>query len=146
VQSEMLKVSLLNARARQTLRASKELTAHPLQTSQGKLIAWYNSLPLNLKLEAMVQHDASTRLSLWRTYLLYLGGMMLCYRQIAAQGSPEQDNPLFKLKWDAVDAAMASAKTFRLLLDSGEVPKRCWLSRYKSPFSGLIQLALLINY
>ncbi|KAK7972455.1 hypothetical protein PG988_006589 [Apiospora saccharicola] len=140
VQSEMLKVSLLNAQARQTLRASKELTAHSLQTSQDELIAWYNSLPLNLKLEAMVEHDASTRLSLWRTYLLHLGGMMLCYRQIAAQGSPEQDNPLFKLKWDAVDAAMASAGTFRLLLDSGEVPKRCWLSSSHASMSCAILL------
>ncbi|KAK7928450.1 ankyrin repeat protein [Apiospora marii] len=123
MQNEMLKVSLLNARARQTLRASKELTEHSLQKNQDDLNTWYDELPSEAKIGAMFKHDTSTRLSIWRTHLLHLGGMMLCYRQIAAKGSPEQESSLLEFKRNAVDAAITSARAFRLLLDSEEVPK-----------------------
>lgn len=127
----MLHVSLHNAQAAGDLRASKEFTAHSLQASKEALQAWYEALPLGSQLKHIFEQDASTRRSIYHVHLLHLGGIMLCYRHIAAQEAqspPKQENSLFDHRNQALLAAVISARIFCLLLDREELPKRCWLT------------------
>ncbi|KAK7954150.1 hypothetical protein PG988_014844 [Apiospora saccharicola] len=154
VQNEMAKIALLKAKVMRMHLAFKELTPRSIQSIMGDLQTWYTRLPWQMRLENLMhsEHSASIRRSGFHVHLLYLGGMMLCYRRIAAQiTQPMQQSRqipfpegemtlLFDHCEEAVVAAATSARILRLLLDDNGVFKRCWLIIFQSYTSCVILL------
>lgn len=145
VQNEMAKIALLKAKVMRMHLAFKELTPRSIQSIMQDLQTWYSRLPWQMRLENLMhsEHSASIRRSGFHVHLLYLGGMMLCYRRIAAQITqpmqqsrripfPEEEMTLlFDHCEEAVVAAATSARILNLLLDDNGVFKRCWLIMYE---------------
>ncbi|KAK8100095.1 hypothetical protein PG999_010469 [Apiospora kogelbergensis] len=154
VQNEMAKIALLKAKVMRMHLAFKELTSRSIRTIMDDLQTWYRRLPWQMRLENLMdsEHSASIRRSGFHVHLLYLGGMMLCYRRIAAQISePRQQSRRIPFPEDemallldhceqAVVAAATSARILRLLLDDNGVFKRCWLIIFQSYTSCVILL------
>ncbi|KAK8038340.1 hypothetical protein PG994_015107 [Apiospora phragmitis] len=154
VQNEMAKIALLKARVMRMHLAFKELTPRSIQSIMDDLQRWYSRLPWQMRLENLMdsEHSASIRRSGFHVHLLYLGGMMLCYRRVAAQISqpmqqsrgipfPEEEMTLLLEHCEqAVVAAATSARILRLLLDDNGVFKRCWLIIFQSYTSCVILL------
>ncbi|KAK7996031.1 hypothetical protein PG991_015498 [Apiospora marii] len=154
VQNEMAKIALLKAKVMRMHLAFKELTPRSIQSIMEDLQTWYSRLPWQMRLENLMhsEHSASIRRSGFHVHLLYLGGMMLCYRRVAAQITqpmqqsrripfPEGDMALlFGHCEEAVVAAATSARILALLLDDNGVFKRCWLIIFQSYTSCVILL------
>ncbi|KAK8067302.1 hypothetical protein PG997_014049 [Apiospora hydei] len=138
VQNEMAKIALLKAKVMRMHLAFKELTPRSIQSIMDDLQTWYSRLPWQMRLENLMysEHSASIRRSGFHVHLLYLGGMMLCYRRVAAQITQPMQQPreipfpegemtlLLDHCEQAVVAAATSARILRLLLEDNGVFKR----------------------
>ncbi|KAK8017784.1 hypothetical protein PG993_014110 [Apiospora rasikravindrae] len=145
VQNEMAKIALLKAKVMRMHLAFKELTPRSIQSIMDDLQTWYSRLPWQMRLENLMhsEHSASIQRSGFHVHLLYLGGMMLCYRRVAAQITQPMQQPreipfpegemalLLDHCEQAVVAAATSARILRLLLEGNGVFKRCWLIMYE---------------
>ncbi|KAK8004508.1 plasma membrane SNARE protein (Sec9) [Apiospora arundinis] len=154
VQNEMAKIALLKAKVMRMHLAFKELTSRSIRSIMDDLQTWYSRLPWQMRLENLMhsEHSASIRRSGFHVHLLYLGGMMLCYRRIAAQITqpmqqarripfPEDEVTLLLAHCEeAVVAAATSARILNLLLGDNGVFKRCWLIIFQSYTSCVILL------
>lgn len=142
VQNEMAKIALLKAKVMRMHLAFKDLTPLSIRSIMDDLQSWYKRLPPQMQLENILKEapTASIRRSSFHVHLLYLGGMMLCYRRIASQmlqssGTswthvpfPEDSMALVLEQCEqAVVAAASSARILRLMLQDQGIFKRCWL-------------------
>ncbi|KAG7131588.1 Regulatory protein GAL4 like [Verticillium longisporum] len=87
VQTEMTKISLLNADILRMHLSSKELTSQAMDSIHKDLQDWHNQLPSQMRLANLCREDlpVEVRRSMLGTHLLYLGTTMLLYRRIASQ-------------------------------------------------------------
>ncbi|KAH6988735.1 hypothetical protein EDB80DRAFT_175252 [Ilyonectria destructans] len=155
VQTEMTKISLLNADILRMHLSSKELTSQAMDSINKEIQDWHNQLPSQMHLANICRGDlpVEARRSILATHLLYLGTTMLLYRRITLQfvqssGIDCGDDILSKLFEDtflnhadqAVTAARHSARILGLLHTEKGIFKRCWLIIFQSFTSCIVLL------
>ncbi|ROT36242.1 hypothetical protein SODALDRAFT_281851 [Sodiomyces alkalinus F11] len=142
VQSEMTKISLLQADIFRVHLAAKELDVFTIETIMKLLQDWYSNLPPEMYLINVEQQGLAEpiRVAICHAHLLHLGAIMLLYGKMAAQfvrmhGLTDKQN----IMWSPLEKAMAvyagegmtaartSVRILRLLYESNRIYKRCWL-------------------
>ena len=135
----MVKIAALNAGVMRSLLLNKELTSHRLQSVMNGLRAWYDELPMEIRLESLFQRETRIRHSGCHVHLLHLRGMMLCYGPIIAQlarNQCEHSNNIAIRKLldhceEALHAAMTSSWILHLLFDQRSMLNCRWLIMYE---------------
>ncbi|CRK11388.1 hypothetical protein BN1708_010135 [Verticillium longisporum] len=155
VQTEMTKISLLNADILRMHLSSKELTSQAMDSIHKDLQDWHNQLPSQMRLANLCREDlpVEVRRSMLGTHLLYLGTTMLLYRRIASQFvwtfgiDPEYDilwkpfeNTFLNHTDQGVTAARHSARILGLLREEKAIFKRCWLIIFQAYTSCVVLL------
>ncbi|KAH6971648.1 hypothetical protein BKA56DRAFT_495126 [Ilyonectria sp. MPI-CAGE-AT-0026] len=147
VQTEMTKISLLNADILRMHLSSKEMTSQAMDSIDKDLQDWHNQLPSQMHLANLCRQDVpvEARRSILATHLLYLGCTMLLYRRIASQFArssriddghdipwkPLEDSFLNHAD-QAMTAARHSARILGLLRAEKGIFKKCWLIIFQS--------------
>ncbi|KAL6405769.1 hypothetical protein AUP68_10907 [Ilyonectria robusta] len=155
VQTEMTKISLLNADILRMHLSSKELTSQAMDSINKEIQDWHNQLPSQMHLANICRVDlpVEARRSILATHLLYLGTTMLLYRRITSQfvrssridrgddilSKPLEDTFLNHAD-QAVTAARHSARILGLLHTEKGIFKRCWLIIFQSFTSCIVLL------
>ena len=135
----MIKVAALNAGVVRSLLPNRVLTSRHLQSVLNGLKAWYDELPVEIRLENLFQMETTIRQSGCHVHLLHLRGMMLCYGPIIAQLARNQcehsNNIAVRELLDhceeAVHAAMTSSWILHLLFEQRSMFNCRWLIMYE---------------
>ncbi|KAM0418777.1 hypothetical protein ACHAPT_012287 [Fusarium lateritium] len=155
VQTEMTKISLLNADILRMHLSSEEMTSQAMDSINKDLQDWHDLLPSQLHLPNLCRQDlpVEARRSILAAHLLYLGTRMLLYRRIASQfvwpsaadhgrnvvGESYEDKFLSYAD-EAITAARQSARILGLLQAEKGIFKRCWLIIFQSYTSCVVLL------
>lgn len=138
----MTKISLLKADILRMHLGFKEISVGAVGSAMHDLQQWYEELPSLIRLETAGQEHVpvETQRSIMHVHLLYLGTVMLLYRQIASgqlletlreHWNVESHIPSTKQLVDAshqaVLAATTSARILKLLFEDDAIFPRCWL-------------------
>ncbi|RSL89223.1 hypothetical protein CDV31_015918 [Fusarium ambrosium] len=155
VQTEMTKISLLNAEILRMHLSSKEMTCQAIDAIDKDLQDWHDLLPSQMHLPNLCRQDlpVEARRSILATHLLYLGTRMLLYRRIASQfvwPSPTDDESnvakesyedyLLSHADQAITAARQSSRILGLLQAEKGIFKKCWLIIFQSYTSCVVLL------
>ncbi|RSL57579.1 hypothetical protein CEP54_008230 [Fusarium duplospermum] len=155
VQTEMTKISLLNAEILRMHLSSKEMTCQAIDAIDKDLQDWHDLLPSQMHLPNLCRQDlpVEARRSILATHLLYLGTRMLLYRRIASQlvwPSPTDDGSNFARESyednllshadQAITAARQSSRILGLLQAEKGIFKKCWLIIFQSYTSCVVLL------
>ncbi|KAL5592299.1 hypothetical protein FOBRF1_013325 [Fusarium oxysporum] len=155
VQTEMTKISLLNADILRMHLSIKELPSQAIASINKDLQDWHNQLPRQMHLPNLYREDLSVqvRRTILATHLLYLGATMLLYRRIASlfvqlSGIGHRHGILWKPMENTflnhvdqgVTAATHSARILGLLRAEAGIFKRCWLIIFQAYTSCVVLL------
>jgi hypothetical protein len=141
VQIEMTKICLLKADILQINLTSETLSIPSVDPIMEDLEDWYKELPNSMQIGNLVNESipAPLRQSIYYVHLLYLGAIMLLYRQIAAKlANVQRLNPstaslgpenskLPRLMQEGVLAAKHSASILALLFAENGWVRGCWI-------------------
>ncbi|KAI3579731.1 hypothetical protein IWW34DRAFT_908952 [Fusarium oxysporum f. sp. albedinis] len=155
VQTEMTKISLLNADILRMHLSFKELPSQAMDSINKDLQDWHNQLPRQMHLPNLCREDlpVEVRRTILATHLLYLGATMLLYRRIASQFVRRSgvdhghgilwksiENTFLNHVDQGVTAARHSARILGLLRAEGGIFKRCWLVIFQAYTSCVVLL------
>ncbi|KAI9147209.1 Protein RTA1 [Paramyrothecium foliicola] len=142
VQSEMTKICVLKSNIIRMQWNFHELTADAMHSIMRDLQTWYGELPEMMRLGVAGQEDMpiGTRRSVLHVHLLYLGAMILLYRQLALRFVQSYrdgghasflqgplHNVVLAYSSEVALAASTSARIIKLLFENNSIFKRCWL-------------------
>ncbi|QKD57570.2 uncharacterized protein FOBCDRAFT_140392 [Fusarium oxysporum Fo47] len=155
VQTEMTKISLLNADILRMHLSFKELPSQAIASINKDLQDWHNQLPRQMHLPNLYREDLSVevRRSILATHLLFLGATMLLYRRIASQFVQHSgighgysilwkpiENTFLNHVDQGVTAATHSSRILSLLRAEAGIFKRCWLVIFQAYTSCVVLL------
>ncbi|KAM5358925.1 hypothetical protein ACJZ2D_014875 [Fusarium nematophilum] len=155
VQTEMTKISLLNADILRMRLTSGEITTKAMDFIDKDLQDWHDLLPSQMHLPNLCRQElpVEARRSILATHLLYLGTRMLLYRRIASQfvrsAAAAQENNIVLTGYEdkflnhadqGLTAARQSARILGLLQAEQGIFKRCWLIIFQSYTSCVVLL------
>ncbi|KAH6874296.1 hypothetical protein B0T10DRAFT_521993 [Thelonectria olida] len=155
VQTEMTKISLLNADILRMHLSSEEMTSQAMDSINKDLQDWHNQLPGEMHLANVCREDlpVEVRRPILATHLLYLGTTMLLYRRIASQFVRSSgidhghdilwkpfENKFLDHADQAVTAARHSARILGLLRAEKGIFKKCWLIIFQAYTSCVVLL------
>ncbi|KAF5697083.1 nitrate assimilation regulatory nirA [Fusarium mundagurra] len=155
VQTEMTKISLLNADILRMHLSFQELPSQAIDSISKDLQDWHNQLPKQIHLSNLSREDlpVEVRRTILATHLLYLGATMLLYRRIASQFVRRSgihhghgilwqpiENAFLNHVDQGVTAARHSARMLGLLRAEAGIFKRCWLVIFQAYTSCVVLL------
>lgn len=147
VQAEMVKLAMLKHAILRMDVTLKHQSSTSLEIVRQDLHQWHQDLPAAMRLTNLLNNpDLKTgvRTSIYIVHLLYLGSLMLLYRQFLNQTPPPIDEGthglFFQIHTDAVTAAQQSSRILNLLRADNCVVQRCWISIYQSYCATLLIL------
>jgi hypothetical protein len=141
VQIEMTKICQLNTDILRINLVSETASIPPVDPIMEDLEDWYKELPESMQIGNLVNNSIPSplRQSIYYVHLLYLGAIMLLYRQIAARlaslpaHNPDvgpwslENNKLPRLVQEGVLAAKHSASILSLLFAENGWIRGCWI-------------------
>lgn len=146
VQTEMVKIAILKQEILQIDRFGDLSSSSSVEKVRWKLHQWHQELPSEMQLSNLLNNpemDTALRRSVYYVHLLYLGALMLIYRQMLNQPEPVNDNELESLDRthvDAVFAAQQSSRILGLLSEEGGIFHRCWICIFQAYSAGTLIL------
>lgn len=152
----MTKIALLKSSIVQTQASFGALAAASFKTMMHDLESWYRALPKAMHLSSLNRYDIAleVRRSICHVQLLYLGAIILLYRQMASQLVEMQDTgaylhagkeTLLRGFEDSHQAARQSSTILKLMLDQESIFRRCWLVICQSFTTAIILLYWIVQ-
>ena len=146
VQTEMVKIAILKQSILRINFADDVSNALSVEVVREDLHRWHQDLPDLMRLTNLVNSPDMTpeaRVSIYTVHLLYLGAIMLIYRQILnrpQQSANNREKNLDQAHIEAITAAQQSSRILNLLRQDNGVHRRCWLSIFQSYCAGVLIL------
>ncbi|KAH7198911.1 uncharacterized protein B0J16DRAFT_331339 [Fusarium flagelliforme] len=138
LQQKMAQITVLKANILRTAACFEVLSSAVLRQMQTDLELWRSSLPVYMRLEALVQSPTISpdqRRVTFYMHLFYMSALILKARALlATQGeivSCSRDSEAASAILEGVHAARSSARLLGLILDEKAVVKNCWLTIYQ---------------
>jgi len=146
VQTELVRISLLKQEILRINVPDGRQPALAADAVRKDLHEWHRTLPEAMSMANLVNHPSmpvDARISIYMLHLLYLGALIMIYRQIlnSSKSFTEiKSADLERAHVDAIMAAQQSSRILHLLLEVGGVNQRCWISIYQSYSASVIIL------
>jgi len=135
LQQKMAQITVIKANILRTAACFKVLSSAVLRQMHTDLDLWRSSLPVYMRLEALVQSPTISpdqRRVTFYMHLFYMSALILKARALlATQGeivSCSRDSEAASAILQGVHAARSSARLLGLILDEKAVVKNCWLT------------------
>jgi len=147
VQTEMVKIAILNQEILRINTAFDQSSCMSVSAVRRDLHQWHQDLPDEMRLHNLVHNpDITTdlRRTIYYVHLLYLGALMLIYRQTLheSQHLHETEPGVGGQTYlDAVAAAHQSARILSLLQEENGIFHRCWICIFQAYSAGTLILA-----
>ncbi|KAF2119662.1 hypothetical protein BDV96DRAFT_610566 [Lophiotrema nucula] len=157
IHTQTSKIGLVAAEIAKTLASPELVTRENIDTLKRKLDTWRNQVPLALQLGTLTSPTPLRAMTLYQRrailmlHIMYLGALMLLYRQLLVATAETQltDGAAWSLDLTIEDAkkyrdqcsvaAQQVARILRLISFDGTLTKRCWIIIYWA-FSSCIVL------
>ena len=129
----MVKIAILKQEILRINTKLGQLSPISISVVRRDLLQWYQDLPDEMRLSNLVNNpDISTdlRRTIYYVHLLYLGALMLIYRQTPNEAqhlSDTEPESREQTHLDAVVAARQSARILNLLREEDGIFQRCWI-------------------
>jgi hypothetical protein len=135
LQQKMAQITVLKANILRTVACFRVLSSTVLRQIRDDLEAWRSSLPIYMRLEALVQSSEilpDQRRVTFYMHLFYMSALILKTRALlVTQGeiSPcSRDSEAASAILEGIHAARSSARLLGLIYDEKAVVKNCWLT------------------
>jgi hypothetical protein len=135
LQQKMAQITVLKANILRTVACFRVLSSAVLRQMRDDLEAWRSSLPVYMRLEALVQSpeiSPDQRRVTFYMHLFYMSALILKTRALLATqweiSSCSRDSEAASVILEGIHAARSSARLLGLIYDEKTVVKNCWLT------------------
>ncbi|EGU82785.1 hypothetical protein FOXB_06706 [Fusarium oxysporum f. sp. conglutinans Fo5176] len=136
--SRCIHITVLKANILRTVACFRVLSSAVLRQMRDDLEAWRSSLPVYMRLEALVQSpeiSPDQRRVTFYMHLFYMSALILKTRALLATqweiSSCSRDSEAASVILEGIHAARSSARLLGLIYDEKTVVKNCWLTIYQ---------------